>query len=92
MSPTAYGHEQIVAAREIYGGDHIGYAGAASNQGRAFVMHPVPDQSRRIIPGRIRGNDVTAHTGPEVFDYLIVERRLRIIVRDSVQGCHRISS
>jgi hypothetical protein len=63
MAAAAHSDKQIVIAGKPYCLDHIGHTGAARNQGRAFVMHPVPDLPHLIIVSLLWCDDTAAQAG-----------------------------
>jgi hypothetical protein len=43
MTAAAHRHDQLLLARKVDGRDYVGCAGAAGDERRIFVDHPVPD-------------------------------------------------
>ena len=51
VSTTANGDLELLAARELDGGDDVGDARAANDERRTPVDHPVPDGPSRVVAG-----------------------------------------
>jgi hypothetical protein len=51
VSAAAHGDEQVLAARELDGADHVRRPGAAHDQGRMLVVCGVPDRAGPVVGG-----------------------------------------
>jgi hypothetical protein len=49
MTAAANGNQQLVLAREVDSGHDVSHAGAAGDQRRPLVDHPVPDPTGRLV-------------------------------------------
>jgi hypothetical protein len=59
--------------------DDIGHSGAAGDERRPLVNHPIPDLARRIIPVIAGEEYCTPHAGPQLIYDSFLE--------DSVSSC-----
>jgi hypothetical protein len=73
MPTTAHGEEKLVSPRELKGGKDVGHASAASDHGRPFVDHAIPDLAGCVVPIVARTEDLSAQTGDEGGDGVGIE-------------------
>src|SRR5450755_2476565 len=67
MAATANGDLQVVAAREIDRGDHVGRSRAPDHKCRAAaVVGAIPDPARLRVAGVVRRDDLSSHRAAQV--------------------------
>ena len=75
MAASTHRHQQFALARESDDARDVGNVGAARDQRRVFVDHPVPNAPRCGIALLIRGQQAAAKARPKILNRSLLDRR-----------------
>src|SRR5215470_3530186 len=84
MTATSDGEKQVIFSREVHGGDDVGYIGAADDQPRLFVNHPVVHLACFIVIFVGRLDRSAAKVGFEIGDRIFVKHSEQVFILSEV--------
>ena len=79
VSPAPHRDLEVLAAREVDGGDHVRDAGAADDQRRTLVDHPVPDRACRVVARVRHGDDLAPDALAQLLDRPFAENCSHVV-------------